>query len=74
MAFHSLSDFVFSPYLGIKTWDKAVKVGLALHGISMLVDVPHCVFSQRAFVAFIIDHLYNGLVLVTACVTYAYFG
>ena len=58
----------------MKTLDKAVKVGLALHGICMLVDVPHCMFSQRALVAFIIDHLYNGLVLVITCVAFVYFG
>ena len=66
--------FYFRPYLGVKTLEQAVKVGLALTGITMLVDVPHCMFSQRAVVGFVIDHLYNGLVLVTACVSYVYFG
>ena len=62
------------PYLGIKTVQMAVKIGMSLTGVAMLVDVPHCMFSQRAAASFIIDHLYNGLVLVTACVSFVYFG
>ena len=56
------------------SFELAVKIGLALTGVAMLVDVPHCVFGHRAVVGFMIDHLYNALVFVTMAVSFVYFG
>lgn len=64
----------FRPYLGVKSVQLAVKVGLGMTLLAALIDIPHCVFSRRALTGFLIDHLYNALVFVVVCVSFAYFG
>lgn len=58
----------------MKTIDLAVKVGLGMALLAALIDVPHCAFSRRPVAGFLIDHLYNSLVFVVACVSFVYFG
>ncbi|KAH3781797.1 uncharacterized protein LOC127841678 [Dreissena polymorpha] len=70
MAIH----YVIGPYLGVRSVEEAVKVGLGMAALAMLVDVCHCAFSKRSVVGFIIDHLYNTCVFVSACASFAYFG
>ncbi|XP_052796869.1 uncharacterized protein LOC128229181 [Mya arenaria] len=66
--------YVIGPYLGVRSVEQGVRVGLGMATLSMLVDVAHCAFSRRAVVGFLIDHLYNACVFVSACVSLAYFG
>lgn len=70
MAIH----YVIGPYLGVKTMELAVKVGLGMALLAALIDVPHCAFCRRPVAGFLIDHLYNALVFVVACMSFVYFG
>jgi hypothetical protein len=65
--------FIVRPYLGVKTLEMAVKVGLGMSLLAALIDVPHCAFSRRPLAGFVIDHLYNTLVYVIACLSFVYF-
>lgn len=67
-------NYVVGPYLGVKSVELAVKIGLGMALLAMLIDVSHCVFSHRSVVGFLIDHLYNTLVFVVICVSFTYFG
>ncbi|XP_060562511.1 uncharacterized protein LOC132722101 isoform X2 [Ruditapes philippinarum] len=66
-------NYVIGPYLGVKTLEMAVKVGLGMSLLAALIDVPHCAFSRRPLAGFVIDHLYNTLVYVIACLSFVYF-
>jgi len=70
----SLLFLYFSPFLGVTSVVQGVKVGLGMALLACLVDVCHCAFSKRSVIGFLIDHMYNALVFVSACVSLAYFG
>ncbi|KAL4228334.1 hypothetical protein ACF0H5_013764 [Mactra antiquata] len=66
--------YVIGPYLGVKTLALGFKVGLGMTLLSILVDIPHCAFSRRSIVGFLIDHFYNSIVFIVACMSFVYFG
>ncbi|KAL3866746.1 hypothetical protein ACJMK2_044023 [Sinanodonta woodiana] len=66
--------YFIGSFLKVTSIAVAVKVGVSLTGMAMLVDLPHCLFGQRSLVVFVIDHIYNLLVFVTMSVCLVYLG
>ncbi|KAL5005279.1 hypothetical protein ScPMuIL_018735 [Solemya velum] len=67
-------NYVVGKYLGIKTVESAIKVGIFLWTVVTMTEVPHLMFAQQSVVAFIINHLYDAAVFVTVCTCLVYFG
>ena len=51
---------------------EAVKFAAGLASLAALLDAPHFAFSHRSLIAFVIDHLFDtvSLVSMAACIFY----
>ncbi|KAK7115526.1 hypothetical protein V1264_001375 [Littorina saxatilis] len=65
-------NFILVNFFHVETVLEAVKFSVGLATLTALVDAPHLAFSQRSLLAYLIDHLFDTLSLVSmaACIFY----
>ncbi|XP_060067271.1 uncharacterized protein LOC132547526 [Ylistrum balloti] len=66
--------YFVGPYLGVTSVPAALKVGLALSVVNMLVNFPHLLYNRSSVVAYLIDHSYNAAVVTASCLCLVYFS
>lgn len=66
--------YILLSYLGISGVEAAIRIGVGLGALVTVSDIPHCLFSCRSVIVFIIDHLYDTAVFVAMCASIVHFG
>ena len=64
--------FLCRDFFHVKMVLEAVKFAAGLASLAALLDAPHFAFSHRSLIAFVIDHLFDtvSLVSMAACIFY----
>ncbi|ESO92430.1 hypothetical protein LOTGIDRAFT_233180 [Lottia gigantea] len=69
-----LLHFIIVNTLNVQSLAEAASIGVGLACLLVLADVSHCAFGKRCFVAFLIDHAYDAVVLALTAVGIFYFN
>ncbi|KAK7486805.1 hypothetical protein BaRGS_00021952 [Batillaria attramentaria] len=66
--------FILINFFHVKMVLEAVKFAGGLGVLCALIDIPHMAFSQRSLVAYLIDHAFDVVTLVSMAAWIFYFS